>query len=225
MAQKKDSSFSSKAKLAIPLLAVAITTLIFPALWFTLMALFGIACFVEAIVYGLVKARTLKQTVMCMLMMVIIVRAFIHMAWLRTEPDGVWLIVLIAVPVMVCDVFAQLVGRSIPKENRRPFFPNTSPNKSLQGAIGGYLGGVTSGLIIWGVWLLFADSVPTIPVLPIIFVAPVLGIVGDLIESKTKRMLGLDDFSNWLGSHGGFNDRFDALTFAFAVNGTAMWLW
>lgn len=106
------------------------------------------------------------------------------------------------------DVFAYLVGRLIGK---RPLIPDISPNKTIEGAIGGLVASIIFSLIY------------TVTLIPELFgysvylglVGGVLSQAGDLIASKMKRDFDIKDFGNILPGHGGILDRFDSLVVIF----------
>jgi phosphatidate cytidylyltransferase len=106
-----------------------------------------------------------------------------------------------------CDTFAYVVGRAI---GRRPLWPAISPNKTVEGAVGGTLAAIlaASGAqrIILGDVSLGGAAVAGL----------VLGAVlqaGDLFESRLKRRAGVKDSSALLPGHGGLLDRFDSMLF------------
>jgi hypothetical protein len=94
---------------------------------------------------------------------------------------------------------------------RRPLAPSISPKKTIEGAIGGVVFGI--------VFMMLAASIllPQVPLLVrgLLGAAVVaLGIVGDLFESRLKRLAGTKDSSSLIPGHGGVLDRIDALLFA-----------
>lgn len=115
-------------------------------------------------------------------------------------------LVLIA-SIWINDTMAYIVGSLIGKT---PFSP-ISPKKTWEGTIGGAILAVAVvtlvGYYLVGVkeaWGLIAIS----------SIAAVFGTLGDLFESKLKRMAGVKDSGTILPGHGGFLDRFDSLLFA-----------
>ena len=116
--------------------------------------------------------------------------------------------------VLITDTFAYLVGS---KWGKRKLCPTISPNKSLEGAIGGAVFGTIVGALI-----LFLYKITNIPENAGMFILIVIiGIllsfvisctvqIGDLVESKFKRSLDLKDFGKILPGHGGILDRFDS---------------
>ena len=111
-----------------------------------------------------------------------------------------WLLVVVA----LTDVGAYAVGKTIGKTP----FCETSPNKTLEGVIGGVtiatLGGVFFGLPIVDISISFFIS----------FAISVSSIFGDLFESSLKRAAGVKDSGNILPGHGGILDRIDGYLFA-----------
>ena len=96
---------------------------------------------------------------------------------------------------------------------RRPLAPAISPKKTVEGAVGGVVCG-TAFMILAG-----AKALPFVgfgPLLVLGLLVVVLGICGDLFESRLKRAAGVKDSSSLIPGHGGVLDRVDALLFAVA---------
>jgi phosphatidate cytidylyltransferase len=110
--------------------------------------------------------------------------------------------------VVVSDSGQYYSGRMF---GRRPLAPAISPKKTIEGAVGGAVV-ATLFLVVAGRWLFPAASAPALALLGIALV--VLGICGDLFESRLKRIAGVKDSSALIPGHGGILDRIDALLFA-----------
>jgi phosphatidate cytidylyltransferase len=113
-----------------------------------------------------------------------------------------------AVALTVCnDAGALFIGRWI---GRRPLNRALSPNKTLEGLIGGTLVTLVAGALIlprvspWTVTHGLEAALALSVVVPL----------GDLFESMVKRTLGLKDLGRLLPGHGGMLDRIDGLLFA-----------
>lgn len=89
--------------------------------------------------------------------------------------------------------------------------PAISPNKTIVGFVGGYIGGVLTAGIFSFVFL--ADVGFSKLIAPALVIA-FFGQLGDLVESVFKREMGVKDSSNLIPGHGGILDRFDSLVFA-----------
>ncbi|MGH9455239.1 MAG: phosphatidate cytidylyltransferase, partial [Terriglobia bacterium] len=112
------------------------------------------------------------------------------------------------------DIFAYLTGRAI---GRHLMFPEISPKKTVEGAIGGFLGSVIIG------WAYAEKFWATSNLGIIIFLAAlvaVTGQIGDLAESAMKRNADVKDSGGILPGHGGILDRVDSVLFA----APAFWL-
>jgi phosphatidate cytidylyltransferase len=112
----------------------------------------------------------------------------------------------------LADTFALFVGRAI---GRTPLIPHISPKKTLEGAIGGFLGGVVAVVV-----LTLLLGIPDISMPLAIGIGALLaavGICGDLMESFIKRSAGVKDSGTLIPGHGGVFDRVDALLPTFLV--------
>ncbi|MEM5781106.1 MAG: phosphatidate cytidylyltransferase, partial [Lawsonibacter sp.] len=90
-----------------------------------------------------------------------------------------------------------------------------SPNKSLEGYIGGILSGALF-LLLYGVILReFAHLTVSFPTMALYGVlGSAITELGDLSFSLVKRQYGVKDYGNLLPGHGGMLDRFDSMIFA-----------
>lgn len=131
----------------------------------------------------------------------------VHAVLLRDLPDhGGALLIDVLVGTFVADTAAYATGRMFGSHH---VFPKISPNKTLEGLIGGFLIG-TMGFWFAGLyqdWLSGTDAL--IIGAAVAAVAP----VGDLFESLLKRDLGTKDTGTLFGPHGGILDRLDAVLF------------
>ncbi len=121
-----------------------------------------------------------------------------------------WIFFLLGV-TFATDTAAYFVGRAV---GSRPLAPNVSPNKTWEGAIGGFLGAVVCGVLLNTALGLDADMrVAAIGSA----ILGVCGQLGDLFESKLKRMAGVKDSGTLFPGHGGVLDRMDSLMWNVVV--------
>jgi phosphatidate cytidylyltransferase len=143
----------------------------------------------------------------------------VHAMWLRelevhhgthTTGTGMGLLFDVLIATFVGDSVAYFVGRAY---GRTPIAPLISPNKTLEGMIGGILGGTfafwCAGL--YQNWLSGGDA------LLIGFLVAFAAPFGDLFESLIKRDLDVKDTGTLFGPHGGVLDRLDAVFFTVVV--------
>lgn len=120
---------------------------------------------------------------------------------------GAVLTVGVCASLWVSDSFAYLVGRAI---GRHKMAPRISPKKTWEG----FAGGVAGAVIVW--LILFATGMFAFDAVFAVFcgvVVAVLGVFGDLIESRIKRGVGVKDSGSLMPGHGGMLDRCDSLIF------------
>ena len=123
--------------------------------------------------------------------------------------DGKWLIWLIVISSWGCDTFAYLFGIAYGKKK---VFPTLSPNKSLEGCIGGVISagilGATYGYFYVG--KITGEKYIFIFIAIICMIGALMGMAGDLVASGIKRHKGFKDYSKLIPGHGGIMDRFDS---------------
>lgn len=122
----------------------------------------------------------------------------------------VWLVFLIG---FGSDTFAYFVGKMFGKHK---LVPKLSPNKTIEGAIGGICGAmlltVAYGYVIYLNGNLYVSS--KFGWLALLGgVGSIVSIIGDLVASGIKRQTGIKDFGHLLPGHGGIIDRFDSNIF------------
>jgi len=116
-----------------------------------------------------------------------------------------WLLVIVA----MSDVGAFFVGKTIGKT---PFSP-TSPNKTLEGVMGGIFFAT-----IFGTYLAYSMDLVSVSVAIIVsLLTSIASIFGDLFESYLKREAGVKDSGNLLPGHGGVLDRVDGYLFGAII--------
>lgn len=113
--------------------------------------------------------------------------------------------------IWASDVGAYFVGRAIGK---RKLWPSISPNKTIEGA----LGGVLLSLIVAVIFAFFnPEAITTLKALIIGVLAAVAGQFGDLIQSAYKRVRNIKDTGTLLPGHGGVLDRCDSWLIVFPL--------
>lgn len=130
---------------------------------------------------------------------------------LRNLQEGAALLFIALLATWMTDIFAYLSGWLWGKD---PFFPDISPKKTRQGAVGGIIAGTLTVGILGSIF----GMNPLLAFLGGIAIA-LLTTAGDLTESLIKRNLGVKDSGTLIAGHGGVFDRLDSmfipLTFAY----------
>ncbi|MFM7323069.1 MAG: phosphatidate cytidylyltransferase [Armatimonadota bacterium] len=124
-------------------------------------------------------------------------------------PKGAWVVLYVFAVTWITDTGAYFTGSRFGK---RKLAPRLSPNKTVEGAVGG-LCFATLMSVGWGTWI-------GLPLWHCALLGPILGLlgqIGDLCESALKRDLGIKDFGGIMPGHGGILDRFDSLLFTAPI--------
>lgn len=130
-----------------------------------------------------------------------------HLVLLRDlEKGNVWIIFLFLI-IIANDSFAYYMGRRF---GRRKLSPAVSPNKTMEGAVSGLIGGIIIAAVFQQIFLTKVSLGEA--VLLAIFMG-ITGQLSDLFESLIKRSADVKDSGSLLPGHGGILDRIDSLIF------------
>jgi len=129
-----------------------------------------------------------------------------HFGLLVQQPGGRGFLAFLIVAISLNDTLAYLVGSFF---GNWPLIPSVSPNKTVEGALGGVAGGAMAGVMA-RFWM--GGEPPAFSLLSLILLGALLAVAGqagDLLESKFKRLTHADDSGSFLPGHGGLLDRVD----------------
>jgi len=167
----------------------------------------------SAFVYELVAGANLPRLAYTLLALLYLPWTLGYFLLLRYSPDGVLGLVTLSLPLIATfatDVGAYFVGRTL---GRTKLAPTVSPNKTLEGFIGGLVAAFLA-LFVY-TWLIqgafpFGRGELLVFAVLLSFAAQ----LGDLTESMLKRYTGVKDSGQFLPGHGGILDRLDSLIFS-----------
>ncbi|MGC9401010.1 phosphatidate cytidylyltransferase [Vibrio genomosp. F10] len=125
---------------------------------------------------------------------------------------GAKLVLFVCLIVWAADSGAYFAGRAF---GRRKMAPSVSPNKTIEGLVGGI---ITAIIVGWFTAQWFGiEFTSSASMVVITLITVIISVLGDLVESMFKRVSGIKDSSNIIPGHGGVLDRIDSLTAAFPV--------
>ncbi|MBM7572056.1 phosphatidate cytidylyltransferase [Aquibacillus albus] len=131
--------------------------------------------------------------------------------FVETREAGLEYIFYVILVILATDTGAYFFGRAMGK---RKLWPEISPNKTIEGAIGGILLACIVAVIFQIIWPVHSSIVI---VLFVTVLASAFGQIGDLVESAFKRHYNVKDSGHILPGHGGILDRFDSWLFVFPL--------
>lgn len=139
-----------------------------------------------------------------------VIPAWCALALIHSAGHG-WLLLALAI-IWATDTGAYFAGRAFGKHK---LAPRISPNKTIEGLVGGALAGVAVAMV--GAPLAGA-TLAQLPAVAVVALATVLfSVVGDLFESLLKRHVGAKDSGTLIPGHGGLLDRIDSVLAALPV--------
>ena len=125
------------------------------------------------------------------------------------------LIVAVFILIWSNDTFAYLIGKNL---GRHKLLERISPKKTIEGFVGGMLGALLAGFIIFKVLENYrpidAEEYPLWVWIVMAIIISIFGTIGDLIQSKFKRQAGVKDSGIIMPGHGGLYDRLDSIIYA-----------
>lgn len=167
---------------AFALAVAAVATLMFFE-WTRIVRGWGPAWYASGFIYALLPALALL--------------------WIRErDAQGLFLLLWLFIVTWSTDIGAYFAGSSF---GRRKLAPSISPNKTVEGLVGG----IVAATLVGGAWVMATGLGTALLVLAPLFAVASQG--GDLFESWMKRRAGIKDSGDWLPGHGGILDRLDGL--------------
>lgn len=127
-----------------------------------------------------------------------------------------WLLTALMI-VWAADSGAYFAGRRFGGRlfGSRKLAPRISPNKTIEGLLGGLLAGVAAGLLFASFTGMSLAQAPVVAA--VAAVTALFSVVGDLFESLLKRHVGAKDSGNLIPGHGGILDRIDGVLAALPI--------
>ncbi|MUV39927.1 Phosphatidate cytidylyltransferase [Lentibacillus sp. JNUCC-1] len=192
----------------------ALLLLLYPLPWFQ--ESFGkteifVSYLVILLLYTVVSKNKFTFDHAALILMATLYVSFGFFYLLETREAGLVYFFYVLVIIWTTDTGAYVTGRAMGK---RKLWPDISPNKTVEGAIGGIL---LSCVMAVAFHFSFDLQVSLVALIGTTILASIFGQLGDLVESAFKRHYGVKDTGNILPGHGGILDRFDSMLFVFPI--------
>lgn len=160
---------------------------------------------------GIIKSMAVLQWTL-----MLTVFSISHLAYLISLPEiegfaagGRGLLLFLVFLTEINDVLQFTWGKLFGKIK---VIPKVSPNKTLEGLIGGIV-----CTTIAGYYLAFLTPLTGVQAALISFVIAISGFIGDVVMSAVKRDIGVKDMGSTIPGHGGILDRIDSLAYTAPV--------
>lgn len=137
-----------------------------------------------------------------------------HLTLIRAYENGIALLFLTLLGTYITDTGAYFAGSFLGKHK---LIEKVSPNKTIEGAIGGIIASVLSFLVYGIIMKHSGYAVNFVNLLILSVLCAVVAQLGDLSASVMKRNFKVKDFGNLIPGHGGVVDRVDSLMFVAPV--------
>ncbi len=180
----------------------------------TIMMILVVAVFIMLCIPVLDIKYTFVDVSVTILGFIYIAMFFSFIVLVNSKPNGNYLVWLIFLSSWLCDTTAYYVGRHMGKKK---LCPKVSPNKTVEGSLGGLIGSATACTIFGFVLNSLGVNISIYHFAIIGLLCGVFCQFGDLIASSIKRYVNAKDYSNLIPGHGGILDRFDSILFASVV--------
>lgn len=181
-----------------------------------------LACILGYSLFELFRIKARRSIFVWMIFIMILINIFLIFPIANSSGRSFFFTALLI--SVFTDIFALAFGKLLGK---RFIYPSISPNKTLEGTLLGlvipsflflslgylFIEVGIIGLEIFSEFLvisLFIDSYGYLLTFFIILISSLASISGDLLASKSKRLMGIKDFGNLLPGHGGVLDRIDS---------------
>ncbi|MBP1949158.1 phosphatidate cytidylyltransferase [Virgibacillus litoralis] len=208
MRMREIGKYSLPAILAIALLWLVLGSI--PILWVTKSEVIMLFVLLLLSYTVLVKNKfTFDEAGFILLSTIYIGMGFFYL--IETRQDGLIYLFYVLLVIWSTDTGAYFTGKAIGK---RKLWPKISPNKTIEGAVGGIALAIVVAIIFYLIEP-FSDSL--LLVIGVTIIVSIFGQIGDLVESAFKRHYDVKDSGNLLPGHGGILDRLDSLLFVLPI--------
>lgn len=200
--------------LALSLITVA--AFVMGASYRGLFAMMALSLFFGLLAYHVFTNHSIIDVLISVFSVIYVVLPFVIIMILGNRSDAlIWTVFVIA---FASDSFAYFAGKTF---GRHKLIEAVSPNKTIEGAIGGVLGCLI-GMVVFR--FVFMPDLPWPFIIILGFMGSIASQIGDLTASKIKRFCKIKDFGNVIPGHGGVLDRFDSILFTAPVVLLTAWL-
>ncbi|OHA87961.1 MAG: hypothetical protein A2653_01900 [Candidatus Zambryskibacteria bacterium RIFCSPHIGHO2_01_FULL_43_25] len=194
----KQSGLAKKIAMWVPIAAVFLLTIsVGPILEITMFAF--VFCISILEFYRVDTTKKSKENLIYLLFFLV---GFSHLILIRLFlPDSIAILLFLVFSTVVSDICGFFLGKTI---GRHKLPESINSSKSWEG-VGGQILGAFLGVLLIKYFIVLDGNV-------LMFLPIGLGsTIGDLLNSRAKRIAGIKDWSNTLPGHGGFTDRFSSL--------------
>lgn len=207
------------ARFILLVLVVTLISVLLPQLWLLWWAL-SVVIWVMAFKWVLVFPNQEKWYGRRLFAMGVVILVAAITAMYSLWQMSPWWLMYVFLLVWCADSGAYFVGR---KFGKRKLAPNVSPNKSIEGLLGGLATSAIVAIVIGSVYLSL-DWIALLAFLLLSGATVVASVLGDLFESMLKRRAGIKDSGTILPGHGGVLDRIDSLLSATPIFAFGVWV-
>lgn len=130
---------------------------------------------------------------------------------ITTRSLGLAYILFILFAIWATDTGAYFTGNALGKHK---LWPAISPNKTIEGALGGIVSAIVVGAIFQSIVPL---DIPFFKAIMLVTLISIFGQIGDLVASAFKRYFNVKDSGYIMPGHGGILDRMDSLIFVMLI--------
>lgn len=189
--------------------AVLVCNIFFSEYVFAVLIIFLLVLFAEK----LVSSESIKTADIALELFAVVYVPFLfsYVSLVRNMPNGEFLVWFVVVGAFITDTAAYFSGVFF---GRHKLCPVISPQKTVEGAVGGILGCGLAFLVMGAVYnSVYGDGISLAAVFLSGMVCAAVSEVGDLAASVIKREFGIKDYGTLFPGHGGIMDRCDSLIF------------
>lgn len=193
----------------VGLLGVLITPIVIQSSGlFSMVGVLVTAVIIVVLVYSIVPRRAPLDNASVTVFGMLWVALLAFAVPIAAGPHPVAHVLLIGLVTALVDIGSYFIGRGF---GRRLLAPRLSPNKTVEGFLGGLVVGIAAGAVL-STFPPYADLAFR-GVLALSAIMSLVAPLGDLAESMIKRSLGVKDMGSVLPGHGGMLDRIDSFLF------------